>query len=175
MSLTIGVLAFVIASSAAQQQPATDAPPVSIDRIRKVLSQPQTINPDAVPVFRVQVLGRNPNLEDLLGKQFWDGPARPTPGGAPLTHHELFAMITPAEFRGTAMYTQGEAMTMMAISIVGEWAIRKVMQRLEKAIRRSREAKKVRARDEAQKEVEEALAALGRTRAVGLLPRVPLF
>ena len=169
MSLTPCVLALMM-TAATQQPPPPDVPPVSIERIRKALSQPQTIDADAAPVFRVQVFGHNPKLEDVLGTEFWRGPARPAPGGAALTHHELFAIVTPAEFRGMSMYTQGEAMTMMAVSIVGQWALEKVMQRVEKAIEKSRQARKAREREEARKEVEEALAALRRARIAAGLP-----
>lgn len=68
------------------------------------------------------------------------------------------------------MFTQGEAMTMMAVSIVGEWAVGKVIVRREKALQKFREAQKVRARDEARQEVADALADLARARAAAGLP-----
>ena len=169
MSLPVWVFAFVIGAGAptadSQPQPSPEVLPVSIDRIRKALSQPQVVSPDGAPVFRVEVFGQKPYLEDLLGKEFWKGSAAPTPGGAAMTHQEFLATVTPAEFRGTAMYTQGEAMTLMAVGVVLQWAVEKAMQKLEKAIQRYRDARKIRAQEEARKEVQEALAALDRARA----------
>ena len=81
-----------------------------------------------------------------------------------MTHQEFLATVTPPEFRGTAMYTQGEAIGMLAMGIVLQWAV-------EKAILKSRAARKVRVQEEARKEVQEALAALDRARAAAGLPR----
>jgi hypothetical protein len=164
----VSVMAAGGATAEAQPQPPAEALPVSIDRIRKVLAQPQTISPDGVPVFRVEVFGEKPNLEALLGKEFWKGGAPPTPGGAGMTHQEFLANVTPPEFRGTAMYTQGEAIGMMAMGVVLQWVVEKAVQKLEKAIQRYRAARKVRVQEQARKEVQEALAALDRARAAGL-------
>ena len=157
-------------SSAQAAQPQTQstepaALPVSIDRIREALSHPPTIRPDAVqPVFRVEVIGRMPSLEVMLGKEFWKGGTAPTPGGAVMTHQEFLDMVRPPEFRGTAMYTQGEAITIMATSLALQWA-------LQKAIQKYRDARDERAKEDARKEVQEALAALDKARAAAGLPR----
>lgn len=60
---------------------------------------------------------------------------------------------------------------MMAMGIVLQWAVEKAMEKLEKAILKSRAARKVRVQEEARKEVQEALAALDRARAAAGLPR----
>jgi hypothetical protein len=150
------------------QTPASAQPPelpVSIDRIREALSHPPTIRPDAVqPVFRVEIIGEMPSLEVMLGKEFWKGGAAPTPGGAIMTHQEFLNMVRPPEFRGMAMYTNGEAITIAATSFALQWA-------LQKAIQKYREAKDVRAQETARKEVQEALAALDKARAAAGLPR----
>ena len=65
-----------------------------------------------------------------------------------MTHQEFLATVTPPEFRGTAMYTQGEAIGMMAMGIVLQWAVEKAMEKLEKAILKSRAARKVRVQEE---------------------------
>ena len=178
MSLVTWVLVSTLAAQSAA--PGTAAPPpaegqtapaqpgdlpVSIDRIREALSHPPTIRPDAVqPVFRVEVIGRMPSLEVILGKEFWKGGAAPTPGGAVMTHQEFLNMVRPPEFRGTAMYTQGEAITIMATSFALQWA-------LQKAVQKYREAKTEGAKEDARKEVQEALAALDKARAAAGLPR----
>ena len=178
MSLTTWVLVSALAAQSVAQGPGAPPPaeaqapatppgelPVSIDRIREALSHPPTIRPDAVqPVFRVEVIGRMPSLEVMLGKEFWKGGVAPTPGGAVMTHQEFLNMVTPPEFRGTAMYTQGEAITIMATSVALQWA-------LQKAIQKYREAKGERAKEDARKEVQEALAALDKARAAAGLPR----
>ena len=178
MSVTTWLLVLALAAQsatpgtaappAAEAQAAAPQPgelPVSIDRIREALSHPPTIRPDAVqPVFRVEVIGRMPSLEVMLGKEFWKGGTAPTPGGAVMTHQEFLDMVRPPEFRGTAMYTQGEAITIMATSLALQWA-------LQKAIQKYREARDERAKEDARKEVQEALAALDKARAAAGLPR----
>ena len=136
-----------------------------------MLAEPPAITPTGAPVFRVEILGNKPNLEDFLGKDFWKGNAAPVPGGAGMTHQEFLGMVTPSDFRGTAMYTQGEAITVMATSVIFQWAIDKALQQLDKAIQKVRLAKKARAREEARQEVQDALAELDRARAAaGLAP-----
>lgn len=138
--------------------------PVSLDRIRQALAESPQIKPDAVrPVFRVEVIGDKPTITDLLGPEFWKG----TAPGMPITHQELFAMVTPEQFRGTAMFTQAEAITVMATSVALQWA-------LQKALQKYKEAKRESEREEARKEVQEALAALDKARqAAGLPKRTP--
>lgn len=158
-------------SAQAPQQPAAEPLPVSIERIQRVLSQPQTIDPDGVSIFRVEVFGQKPNLEDYLGKEFWKGSA---PGAAAMSHQDFLAMVTPPEARGMAVYSQGEAIGLIAMSVVAQWALDKLLQRLEKAMQKAHNARKIRAREEARREVQQALAALVRARAAaGLPPRSP--
>lgn len=164
------VLAAVLAAGPIQQAaPQTPPPaetaksdlPVSLERIQKALAEQPLIKPDAVrPVFRVEVIGQKPTIVDLLGPDFWKGSAP----GMPITHQELFAMVTPPEFRGTAMYTQTEAITIMATSVALQWALQKAIQKYKEASRESE-------REAARKEVEEALAALERARSAAGLPK----
>lgn len=156
------------ASNGATPPPAEAQPaplPVSLDRIRNALARQPQIKPDAVrPVFRVEVIGQKPSLEELLGKKFWEGPAKPTPGGAIMTHQEFLNMVNPPEFRGTAMFTQREAITVMATSVALQWA-------LQKAIQKYKDAAGEREREAARKEVQDALAALDKAREAAGLPR----
>jgi hypothetical protein len=183
MSLSLVLTAALAAASAAQpphatadvkpvatgnapngEQPAAEGKPglpVSLDRIRQALAEEPKIKPDSVrPVFRVEVIGEKPTIVDLLGPDFWKG----TAPGMPITHQELFAMVTPEQFRGTAMFTQAEAITVMATSVALQWA-------LQKALQKYKEAKRESDREEARKEVQEALAALDKARAAAGLPK----
>jgi hypothetical protein len=135
--------------------------PVSIDRIQRALAQTPRIRPSEVtPVFRVEVLGKMPPIEVLLGPDYLVGK---TPASG-MTHQEFRDMVTPPEFRGTAMFTQGEAMTVMATATLLQWT-------LQKAIQKYRDARRESDREAARREVEEALAALDRARAAAGLPK----
>lgn len=141
----------------------TDALPVSVDRIqRKLAKRPQIRPSEVTPVFRVEIIGKMPPIEVLLGPDYLVGK---TPyGGSAMTHQEFRDMVTPPEFRGTAMFTQGEAITVMATAAALQWA-------LQKAIQKYRSAMHEREREAARKEVEEALEALDRARAAAGLPK----
>src|SRR4029453_19656823 len=88
-------LAFVLQTTtppqqAGQSKPAATAPeasgqnqsptnpddlPVSVDRIRRRLSQEPAIVPDVtMPVFRIEVLGKQPSILAFLGTDFLKGP-----------------------------------------------------------------------------------------------------
>jgi hypothetical protein len=134
---------------------------VSVDRIQRRLAKTPQIRPSEVtPVFRVEVIGELPPIEVLLGPDYAWGKA---PGGG-MTHQEFLNMVTPEEFRGTAMFTQTEAITVMATSFALQWA-------LQKAVQKYRSAMQEREREAARKEVEEALEALDRARASAGLPK----
>jgi hypothetical protein len=142
----------------------TEALPVSVGRIQRKLSSPPLIRPSEVtPVFRVEVIGKLPPIEVLLGPDYLVGKA-PAAG---MSHQEFLNMVTPPEFRGTAMFTQGEAITVMATAVALQWA-------LQKAIQKFRDARHDREREAARKEVEDALEALEKARsAAGLPKRLP--
>ena len=151
------------------QQPAQsdDAPgelPVSIERIQRALLRPPAIRLDRDHVYRVEVLGRKPTIEDILGKDYLKGP---TPAGAP-THQEILDLVTPKDFQGYAAYSNGEAAAVAATSFAfatAEWALQKAIHKLESAHQE-------REREAARKEVQDALADLDKARAkAGLPPR----
>lgn len=154
--------------AAPEQQPTvqtakvdTDALPVSVDRIQRKLARTPQIRPSEVtPVFRVEVIGDLPPIEVMLGPDYLVGK---TPA-AGMTHQEFLDMVTPPEFRGTAMFTQKEAITVMATSVALQWA-------LQKAVQKYRSATQEREREAARKEVEEALEALDKARAAAGLPK----
>src|SRR5690242_19293711 len=68
--------------------------PVSVDRIKKKLAEPTAIKVKTEgTVFRVEVLGRKPTIEDILGPDYLNGPM---PAGAP-THQEFLDLVTPKD------------------------------------------------------------------------------
>jgi hypothetical protein len=152
------------ADSPGQGSSAEQAPdlPVSLARIRRGLSQPPAIRlkGDRV-VFRVEVLGRKPTIEDILGPDYLKGPV-PNAG---MTHQEFLDMVTPKDVQGYAAFNNREALTVAATSFALQWA-------LQKAIHKFQTAQQDREREAARKEVQEALADLEKARAkAGLPPR----
>ena len=136
--------------------------PVSIDRIERALAAPPPISlKEQHPVLRLEVFGRKPTLEDILGEKFWLGPA---PYGG-MTHQEFMNMVTPKEFRPYAGFTGGYLVAETALTLAETWA-------LKSAIRKYQEAKEDREREAARKEVLDALAQLEKARrAAGLVDK----
>ena len=168
----ITVLAIVAALSASPQQngtrPATTEPsaiepidlPVSLERIQEAISRPPAIKPSTNrPVFRVEVFARKPTIEDILGPDYLRGPV-PNSG---MTHQEFLNMVTPDEFRGMAMFTNKEAMTIAATSLALKWALMKAVDQL-------KDARTERAKEAARQEVIEAMNALEAARKKAGLP-----
>jgi hypothetical protein len=157
--------------SPASSQPGTSSPvetdalpqlPVSLERIQRALSRPPAIRLEGNrTVFRVEVLGRKPTIEDILGPDYLKGPA---PAGG-MTHQEFLNMVTPKDFQGYAAFNNREAITVAATSFALQWA-------LQRAIHKFETAKQEREREAARKEVQEALADLEKARIkAGLPPR----
>ncbi len=136
--------------------------PVSVARIQRKLSRPAMMRTeDGRPVFRVEVLGRKPTIEDILGPDYLKGP---TPAGSP-SHQEFLDLVTPKDVQGYAAFSNKEAFVVAATSFALKWA-------LQRAIHKFETAKADRDREEARKEVQEALADLDRARQrAGLPPR----
>ena len=136
--------------------------PVSIDRIQRALAAPKPIElKEQHPVFRLEVFGKKPTLEDLLGEKFWIGP---TPYGG-MTHQEFLAMVTPKEAQPYAGFTGGYLVAQVGLTLAEQWALKQAMRKL-------RDAKEDREREAARKEVMDALAALEKARRdAGLDPK----
>lgn len=136
--------------------------PVSIARIQRALARKPTLRVKADKlVFRIEVFGRKPTIEDILGPDYLKGPA---PYGG-MTHQEFLSMVTPKDVQGYAMFTNKEAFTVAATSLALQWA-------LQKAIHKFDTAKEGREREAALEEVQDALAELARARkAAGLPPK----
>jgi hypothetical protein len=136
--------------------------PVDLDRIQRALAQTPRLQFDSEnrPVFRVQVFGEKPTIDDILGPDWAKGPV---PYGG-MTHQEFLSMVTPVEARGYAGFTNKEGMTVAATSFLLQWT-------LQKAIRKFNETQNEREREAARKEVLDALNALEEARAKAGLPR----
>ena len=185
MTFLVPVLLSAMAAGAPHQQPQTPAAParsaeasqkpveagttpvepvpelpVSLERIQRALSRPPAIRirGDRV-VFRVEVLGRKPTIEDILGPDYLKGPV---PYGG-MTHQEFLNMVTPKDFQGYAAFSNREGLAVAATSFALQWA-------LQKAIHKFETAKQEREREAARKEVQDALAELEKARLKAGLP-----
>jgi hypothetical protein len=136
--------------------------PVSLARIQQAISRPPAIRPTTDrPVFRVEVFARKPTVEDILGPDYLRGPA-PASG---MSHSEFLNMVTPEEYRGMAMFTNREALTIAATSLGLQWALMKAIDKL-------KEARTERAKEAARQEVLSAMNELDAARKkAGLPPR----
>jgi hypothetical protein len=137
--------------------------PVSFDRIQQALARPQAINPRTDrPVFRIEVFSRAPTIEDILGPDYLRGPV---PMGGSMSHQEFLNMVTPVEYRGMSMFSNKEAMTIVATSLAMHWALLKAVDKL-------KDARTDRAREAAKQEVARAMNELEAARKkAGLPPR----
>jgi len=142
--------------AAPQEKPATAAIdvkdlPVSLDRIQRALANTPKLrfDPEGRPVFRVEVFGKAPTIDDILGPDWATGPVK----YGTMTHQEFVAMVTPKEMQGFAEYTNAEGAQLATSSFVLQWT-------LQKAIRKFKETQDEREREAARKEVIDALNAL---------------
>ena len=162
--------AFVFACVLAVQQPAqapapapqaaeaapinVDDLPVSLGRIQRALAAPPAIKlKEEHPVFRLEVFGRKPTIEDILGERFWLGPV---PYGG-MTHSDFLSMVTPKMAQPYAGFTGKYLLAETALTLFETWA-------LKAAIKKFQGAKGEHDREAARKEVMEALAALDRAK-----------
>ena len=175
----LGLIVFAITLGLSQAQPqqpkpTTETPqksaakvdpadlPVSLDRIQRALAKTPVLKFDQEqkPVFRVQVFGDKPTIEEILGEDFGKGPV---PYGG-MTHQEFLDMVTPKDVQGYAAFSNKEGATVAATSFLLQWA-------LQKALVKYRETRDERAREAARQEVLEALNALEEARAKAGLTR----
>jgi hypothetical protein len=145
--------------SSAVQPIDPDALPVNIGRIQRRLSRPPAIRTDTSGVIRVEVFGRHPTIDEILGPDWRQGP---TPFGA-MTHQEFLNLVTPKDVQGYAAFDNKQGMVVAATSFALQWALRQAIKKLD-------DAKTQRQKEAAQKEVDEALAALRKARRDAGLP-----
>lgn len=136
--------------------------PVDLERIQKALAHTPRLQFDESlrPIFRVEVFGEKPTIDDILGPDWAKGAV---PHGA-MTHQEFLNLVTPKDVQGYAAFSNEQATTVAATSFVLQWA-------LQKAIRKYRETQDERARAAAHQEVLDALKALEDARAKSSPPR----
>ena len=160
--MAAALLVCVVLLAGQQAAPATtpEELPVSLDRIQRALSTKPALDlQEQHPVFRLEVFGRKPTLEDILGEKFWIGP---TPYGG-MTHQEFLDKVTPQLARPYAGFTGGSLVAVTALALMEQWA-------LKQAIHKFRSATSDHEREAARKEVMDALVALERARRDAGLP-----
>jgi hypothetical protein len=146
-----------------QQAPPASPPedlPVSLDRIQRALSTKPAIElKEQHPVFRLEIFGSKPTLEDILGEKFWLGPSK----YGSMTHQEFMDKVTPPELRSYGGFTGTSLLQVTALTLMEQWA-------LKQALHKFRTAFTDHEREAARKEVLDAMAALERARAAAGLP-----
>jgi hypothetical protein len=145
-------------------QPSSSDLPVSLSRIKRALAKPPSIRlleaqgRDGRPIYRVDVEGEKIDIQSILGRDFLRGPVS---YGA-MTHQDFLNLVTPNDVKGYAPFSNGEGLMVAATSIALQWAVLKAIDKLKGATDE-------RAKENARKEVEEAVDALRKARrAAGL-------
>jgi hypothetical protein len=160
MAAALLVCAILMAGQQAAPATTPEELPVSLNRIQRALTTKPAIElKEQHPVFRLEVFGRKPTIEDILGENFWIGP---TPYGG-MTHEEFLNKVTPQLAQPYAGFTGKYLVAEAALTLMEQWA-------LKQAIHKFRSALTAHEREAARKEVMDALAALERARAAAGLP-----
>jgi hypothetical protein len=159
------ILAGVLASQAVQSPPSPAlAPgdvPVSIDRIQRALAQESALKLTDGTRFRVEIFGRRPTLAELLGPDFLKGPTLPPAAG--MTHQEFLAMVTPPLAQPYGAFTGTDLLQVAITTMLQQWAVQKALDKL-------RAATTEREREQARREVDEAMDKLRKAREAAGLP-----
>jgi hypothetical protein len=154
------VCAVLLAGQQAPAPAANEELPVSLDRIQRALSaKPGLELKEEHPVFRLEVFGRKPTLEDILGEKFWIGP---TPYGG-MTHQEYLEKVTPKLAQPYHAFSGTSLLKVTALTLIEQWALKQAIQKFRSALNN-------REREAARREVIEAMAALEKARAAAGLP-----
>jgi hypothetical protein len=127
---------------------------VSLDRIERALAAPPPVGfREQHPVFRLEIYGRKPTLEDIMGENFWAGPV-PYAG---MTHQEFMAMSTPKEAQPYGGFSGKYLVAEAGLTLAEEWAVKA-------AIHKFKQAKTDHEKESARKEVLQALDDLEKAR-----------
>ena len=88
--------------------------PVSLERIQKALANTPRLrfDKDDRPVFRTEVFGEKPTIDDILGPDWEKGPVKQSG----MTHQEFLRMVTPQDLQGYGGLTNSEGATIAATS-----------------------------------------------------------
>lgn len=136
--------------------------PVSLERIQQALAKMPKLRFDESnrPVFRVEVFGEKPTIDDILGPDWARGPVK----YGSMTHQEFLDLVTPKDVQGYGTFTNEEGITVATTSFLLQWT-------LQKAIRKFQASQDKRERAAARREVLDALNALEEARAKAGLTR----
>src|SRR6186997_2105469 len=120
---------------AGQQAATAPAPaeelPVSPDRIQRALSNKPLIElKEQHPVFRLEVFGKKPTLEDILGEKFWLGPSN----YGSMTHQEFMDKVTPPMLRNYGGFTGVSLLQATALTLAEQWALRTAIGKFRSAL-----------------------------------------
>ena len=160
MAAALLACAILLAGQQSAPPPANEDLPVSLSRIQRALTAPPPIElKEQNPVFRLEIFGRKPTIEDVLGERFWVGP---TPYGG-MTHQEFLDRVTPKWAQSYGAFTGKSLLAATALTLMEQWALKGALHKFRSAINNQE-------REAARKEVMEALAALERARAAAGLP-----
>src|SRR5690349_24689582 len=119
---------------AAQDAPAGPANaedlPVSIERIQRALAAPKPIElKEQRPVFRLEVLGKKPTIEEILGEKFWVGPV---PYGG-MTHQDFMNMATPKELQPYGGFSGGYLVSEIGLTLAEQWVLKQASRKFHDA------------------------------------------
>jgi hypothetical protein len=160
MAAAVLVCAILLAGPQSAPPAPSDELPVSLGRIQRALStKPALELKEKNPVFRLEIFGRKPTIEDILGERFWIGP---TPYGG-MTHQEFLDKVTPQWAQAYGGFSGKSLLQATALTLMEQWALKGAIQKFRSAINNHE-------REAARKEVLDALAALERARAAAGLP-----
>jgi hypothetical protein len=160
MASALLLCAVLLAGQQPAQTPPDDALPVSLERIQRALSTKPALDlKEQHPVFRLEIFGRKPTIEDILGERFWIGP---TPYGG-MTHQEFLDKVTPQLAQPYGGFTGKYLVAETALALMEQWALKQAIHKYQSAISNHE-------REAARKEVMDALAALEKARAAAGLP-----
>src|SRR4051812_23529284 len=132
LSALLTCAVFLAGPQAAPAAPPPAAPsqeqplPVSLDRIQRALStttKPAIDLKEEHPVFRLEVFGKKPTLEDILGEKFWLGPA---PYGG-MTHQEFMEKVTPKELQNYGGFSGKTPLQVTALTPAEQRALKQAI------------------------------------------------
>ncbi len=99
--------------------------PVDLERIQKALANTPRLQFDESrrPVFRVEVFGEKPTIDDILGPDWAKAPCRTY-----MTHQEFLNLVTPKDVQATPR-SQRAGATVATTSFLLQWTFQKAIQK----------------------------------------------
>ena len=119
-------------TSATQDPGKPPIPPQNLDRIRKGLTKEPVLSVDDGQIkFYMEILAKLPRIEEIVGK--YDLMNGPTRRGAPMTHQEFLAMVTPKEMYGSAGIKPAEMLQFALVNWLGQAFVKRVVEDIRNA------------------------------------------